>query len=159
MSLSLPFSPFSLFFSLPPFLPPSISLPYSLPLPSSLSFFPFSISLPLFPSLSLSLSPASLSSPSLPPSSPSLPLSLSPSPPQARGVYLLPGSACAGHGGGRHDHPSGPEGSAAAGLPLLSLPARVALHGQRGERSARPRGLPHGVCVCVCVCVRACVCV
>lgn len=42
---------------------------------------------------------------------------------QTRSLYFLPGAASAGHGGGRHEYPSGQEGPHAERFPHLPVPA------------------------------------
>lgn len=63
---------------------------------------------------------------------------------QTRCLYFLPGTASAGHGGGRHEHPAGQEGANAEWLPHLPVPRRLALHREPGERPAGAGGLSHG---------------
>lgn len=63
---------------------------------------------------------------------------------QTRSLYFLPGASSPGHGGGRHEHPSGQEGPDAERFPHVPVPARLVLHKEPGEGPAGSGGLSHG---------------
>lgn len=63
---------------------------------------------------------------------------------QTRSLYFLPGVASTGHGGGRHEYPSGQEGPDAERFPHVPVPARLVLHKEPGEGPASSGRLSHG---------------
>lgn len=62
---------------------------------------------------------------------------------QTCSLYFLPGAASAGHGGGRHEYPSGQEGANAEQFPHLPVSAWLVLYREPGKGSASSGGLSH----------------